>query len=69
MEKSAIIKKAEIITRRVLRDEKFEWIGELTAEEVNGWDSLSHMIIITEIEDKFGIKFKLKELNKMNIKL
>jgi len=39
---------------------------ELTAAKVNGWDSLTHMIIITDIENAFGIKFKLKELNKLN---
>ena len=65
MEKNAIIKKAEMIIRRVLKNEKFEWKGELTAEEVNGWDSLSHMIIITELENEFKIKFRLKELNKL----
>jgi len=65
MEKNAVIKKAEIIIRQVLKKEKFEWKGELTAEEVNGWDSLSHMIIITELENEFKIKFRLKELNKL----
>ena len=66
MEKDAIIKKAQTIISRILKNEKFEWKGELTAEEINGWDSLSHMIIITELENEFKIKFKLKELNKLN---
>jgi acyl carrier protein len=39
---------------------------ELSAAEVDGWDSLTHMIIITEIEKKFQISFKLKELNKLS---
>jgi acyl carrier protein len=38
---------------------------ELTATEVEGWDSLSHITIISEIEEEFKIKFKLKELNKL----
>ena len=37
----------------------------LTANDVDNWDSLTHMILITEIETQFDIKFKLKELNKM----
>ena len=65
MEKDAIIKKAQTIISRILKNEKFEWKGELTAEEINGWDSLSHMIIITELENEFKIKFRLKELNKL----
>lgn len=38
----------------------------LTASDVANWDSLTHMILIGEIEKQFDIKFKLKELNKMN---
>jgi acyl carrier protein len=66
MEKNAIVEKTLIIIRQVLKNEKIEWDGELTAEEINGWDSLSHMIIITELENEFKIKFKLKELNKLD---
>jgi acyl carrier protein len=66
MEKKEIIEKAQTIIRQVLKNDSFEWKGELTAEEINGWDSLSHMIIITELENEFKIKFKLKELNKLN---
>jgi len=66
MEKNAIVEKTLIIIRQVLKNEKIEWDGELTAEEINGWDSLSHMIIITELEKEFKIKFKLKELNKLD---
>ena len=38
---------------------------ELTAKDVDGWDSLSHMMIITKIEEKFNIRFKLRDLNKL----
>jgi acyl carrier protein len=38
---------------------------DLTANDVENWDSLSHMLLIAEIENSFQIKFKLKELNKM----
>ena len=49
----------------VLKHEDFDMKDEMTAAEVNGWDSLSHITIISEIEEKFGIRFKLKELNKL----
>jgi len=39
---------------------------ELTANDVAGWDSLSHVGIIVGIEAAFNIKFKLKDLNGMN---
>ena len=38
---------------------------DLTANDVDGWDSLTHMLLIVEIESFFSIKFKLKDLNKM----
>ena len=29
------------------------------------WDSLTHMVLITTIEERFGVKFTLRDLNKM----
>jgi len=43
----------------------FEFNDELTAEDVRGWDSLSHMAIITSIEERFQIKFKIREITKL----
>lgn len=51
---------------KVLKHDNFVLEDKLTAADVDGWDSLSHMMIISEIENKFDIKFKLKELNKLN---
>ena len=49
----------------VLKHEDFEMRESLVATEVDGWDSLSHMLIITKIEERFGIRFKLRDLNKL----
>jgi len=38
---------------------------DLTANDVDNWDSLSHMVMITEVEQRFNIKFKLRDINKM----
>lgn len=65
MERNAIAEKIKKILTTVLKHEKFEMKDELQATEVEGWDSLSHITIISEIEEAFGIKFKLKELNKL----
>jgi len=66
MERNEIVNKIKTILVAVLKHEDFVMNDELTAAKVNGWDSLTHMIIITDIENAFGIKFKLKELNKLN---
>lgn len=49
----------------IVEHNNFEMNDELTAKDVDGWDSLSHMMIITKIEEAFNIKFKLRELNKL----
>lgn len=66
MERIEIEEKIRLILVSLLKHERFEMRDELSASEVDGWDSLSHMLIISEIEARYNIKFKLKELNKLN---
>lgn len=65
MERNEIIAQVNQILISVLNHENFEISETLSATDVDGWDSLSHMIIISEVEKQFSITFKLKELNKM----
>ncbi len=53
------------VLKSILGHGNFEMHDELTAKDVDGWDSLSHMMIITKIEEAFNIKFKLRDLNKL----
>jgi len=65
MERLEIIEELTGIFREIFNDSTIVLSDSLTADDVATWDSLSHMLLITEIEDKFNIKFKLRELNKM----
>lgn len=65
MTKEQIIPIIETILTEVLGHKNFELTESTRAENVDGWNSLNHMIIIGEIEKKFNIRFKLKELNKL----
>ena len=65
MEKNEISYKLTGIFRTVFNDANIVLREDLTANDVDQWDSLTHMILVTEIENAFSIKFKLKELNKM----
>jgi acyl carrier protein len=40
----------------------FDLKDETLATEVPGWDSLSHVKILTAIEDAFGIRFRSLEV-------
>jgi acyl carrier protein len=65
MEKTAVVEKLNPVFRQVFNNPSIVVTDEMTASDVDGWDSLSHMLLITEVENSFGIKFKLRELNKM----
>jgi acyl carrier protein len=65
MERNAIIEKITPVFRKVLNNPSIIIVDELSANNVDNWDSLSHMLLISEIEEVLNIKFKLKELNKM----
>lgn len=65
MEKEEIVSRLTPIFRNILANESLEITDELSAANVANWDSLSHMLLITEVENEFAIKFKLKDLNKM----
>lgn len=65
MERKELEIKLGVIFRRVFNDEGLKINDGLTANDVSNWDSLSHMILIGEVEKSLDITFKLKELNKM----
>ncbi len=65
MGKEELQSKLTAIFQKTFNDESLELSDELTANDVENWDSLSHMILIAEVENSFSIKFKLKDLNKM----
>jgi acyl carrier protein len=52
------------IFQMVFDDDSIQVSPEMTANDVDGWDSLSHVNLITTIEAKFNIRFTQKELLK-----
>lgn len=50
------------IFRQVFDDDTIDIRPEMTANDVDGWDSLSHVNLITAVEVKFNIRFSQKEL-------
>jgi acyl carrier protein len=65
MERTEITSKLTTIFRTIFSNDSLILTNELSANDVKNWDSLTHMLLITEIENSFSIKFKLKDLNKM----
>lgn len=53
------------IFRDVLDDDELVLKRELTAKDVDGWDSLTHIRLLVTIERMFKIKFTLPEVREL----
>lgn len=62
MERSEIMTQVQEIFRTVLKNESVVLSDETTAEDVPGWDSLTHVELIATIEKHFGIRFSIREM-------
>lgn len=65
MNRNEIVEKLTTVFHEVFNDNTIVLRDEMTAKDVENWDSLTHMLMITKVEETFGIKFKLKELNRL----
>lgn len=43
-------------------DEDITVTAETTSADIDEWDSLTHITLISEVEDTFGIKFSMKDV-------
>jgi acyl carrier protein len=50
------------IMREVFEDDTLTPSPEMSAAEVEHWDSLSNIIFMTSLEESFGIKFTTSEV-------
>ena len=66
MTKEAILEKVKESFIKILEHSNFDLAETTTANDVDGWESVTHMMIITDIEQAFSIKFKLMDLMNMD---
>ena len=50
------------VFRRVFDNDAIAIYDEMTANEVEEWDSLTHINLIMEIEDEFNLKFTVDDI-------
>lgn len=62
MEKNQILEEVQEIFREVLDNEDIVLQNETTADDIEEWDSLTHIQLIVAIEKHFKIKFTSKEI-------
>lgn len=63
MTKEEILNELQPIFQDVLDDEDIVITNESNAEQIEEWDSLSHIRLVVAIEKQFNIKFSFDELH------
>lgn len=57
--------RVQVIFREVFDDPRLELRDEMTAADVDGWDSMAHINLIIALERNLKIKFATAEVSKM----
>ena len=66
MDRAQILVQLSAIMQEVLDDPSVELTSATTADDVDGWDSLSNITFFVEVERRFGIKFKTAEIEEIH---
>ncbi|MCR5589702.1 MAG: acyl carrier protein [Bacteroidales bacterium] len=62
MEKTEILHKVEEVFRDVLDNEEITLAEITTANDIDEWDSLTHVELVRAVEKAFGIRFTSAEI-------
>jgi acyl carrier protein len=65
MESAEIYRRLTTIFQEVFADDSIVARPDLTAENVDDWDSLSHIRLVLTVEKAFNIKFSASEIGKL----
>lgn len=62
MTKNDILKQVQDILRDIFDDEDIIVTNDTVADDIEDWDSLEHINVITSMEKHFNIKFAMNEV-------
>ncbi len=62
MKRSEILNSLTEIFRDVFDDDSIQLTDNIHSGDIDGWDSLTHITLISEIEETFGIKISMKDV-------
>ncbi|MFA6829132.1 MAG: acyl carrier protein [Bacilli bacterium] len=65
MKEEMIFERLEKVFREVFDDETIKLTKETPSSDVEGWDSLSHLLLIQSVEDEFSFSFEMKDIVSM----
>lgn len=61
----SVMERINKVFQIVFLDESLTVTGETTPDEVNGWDSLQHINLLSMLEDEFNIQFDVEQIVSM----
>ena len=62
MEREQILLELNEIFKEIFEDDSIELTEETTANDIEDWDSLTHITIISEVEEHFDMKIEMKDV-------
>ena len=65
MDRTEIFERLNDVFREVFDDDSITVTETTTAADIDGWDSLMHITLISAVEDEFDIAFQMKEVVNM----
>jgi acyl carrier protein len=65
MDEPQIYQRLTEIFQEIFDEDSIEVTPKLSADDVDGWDSLTHIRLILSIEKVFKIKFSTSEIGKL----
>lgn len=65
MDTQTILNDLGLIFQEVLKRDNIALANETTAQDVDGWDSLTNMQLISRIEKKFNVRFTFRDIVKL----
>ena len=65
MVEAEVIERLSSVVKDILDLESLSLTKEMTAMDIEGWDSLSHINIIVAVEEEFNCSLSLSEMKKL----
>ncbi|WP_426434916.1 acyl carrier protein [Bradyrhizobium genosp. P] len=65
MEKAEVYSKLTGVFRDVFDEDDMALTPQTTADDVDGWDSLSHIRLVLAVSKAFGVKFSASEIGSL----
>lgn len=65
MTENEVFERLTRIFRRVFDDKRLVIDRNTTADDIDDWDSLEHITLISTVEKEFKVRFTMKEVSSM----